>query len=80
MARFSPLKIASFVLAIVLVATLAWLTLPESSDPCATPNADVGAVVLADEAGDQDALARRAILVRANCGKNENESESESDQ
>ena len=74
MARFSPLKIASFVFAIVLVAILAWLTLPESTDPCATPNADVGAVVLADEAGDQDALARRAILVRANC------EESESDQ
>ncbi len=80
MARFSPLKIASFGLAIALVATLAWLTLPESTDPCATPNADVGAIVLADEEGDQDALARRAILVRANCEKRKNDSDSDSDQ
>ena len=67
MARISPLNIAAFVFAIALVAALAWLTLPESTDPCDTPDADIGAIVLADEDGDQDALARRAIVVRANC-------------
>lgn len=71
MGNFTPLKIATFLFAIVLVAALAWLTMPESTDPCATPQADIGAAVLADQHGDQDALANRAIMVRANCEKDD---------
>ena len=61
------LQIASFLFAIVLVAGLAWLTMPADDDPCANPQGDIGAAVLAEETGDQDALVNRAIIMRANC-------------
>jgi hypothetical protein len=59
-----------FVLAIGLVALLAWLTLYDE-DPCANPQGDIGAAVLADEGGDQGALVNRAIIIGANCDKKE---------
>ena len=62
-----PLQIASFLFAIALVAALAWLTMPADEDPCANPQGDIGAAVLAEEAGDQEALVNRAIILRANC-------------
>lgn len=55
-----------FFFLVLLVATTAWLTLtPE--DPCADLSPSVGAAVLADGDGDQDALVNTAILRRANC-------------
>ena len=57
-----------FILAIALVALLAWLTDYED-DPCANPQGDIGAAVLAEDNGDQDALVHRAIIVGANCEK-----------
>lgn len=63
------LQLAAVVCVAILVAVIAWLTWPETEDPCAQLEADVGAAVLADQAGDQDALVNRAIIMRANCEK-----------
>ena len=63
-----------FIFVIGLVALLAWLTLYEE-DPCASQQADIGAAVLGDEAGDQEALANRAIIVRGNCEKKDADGE-----
>jgi hypothetical protein len=60
------LKIITFIAVIVLVAALAWLTATED-DPCANPQANISASVLADPNGDQDALINRAIIYNANC-------------
>lgn len=65
------MRAALFLFAIFVVATLAWLTLPESEDPCADPQGDISAAVLADTPGDQEALINRAIIVRSNCKKKE---------
>jgi hypothetical protein len=62
------LRFGVFVLVVGLIALLSWLTLYEE-DPCANPGGDVGAAVLADDVGDQDALVNRAIIVRGNCEK-----------
>jgi hypothetical protein len=55
--------------AVITVATLALalyrLTLVDE-DPCANPQADVSAAILA-EGDDQDGLANRAILMRGAC-------------
>lgn len=59
-----------FAFVILLIASLAWLTLaPEEDciDLSTGSSADMGAAVLADEAGDQDALTNRAILKRGDC-------------
>jgi hypothetical protein len=61
-----------FILVTGLVALLAWLTMYEE-DPCADIQGDVGAAVLADESGDQDALVNRAIIVRSRCEKKDAE-------
>lgn len=66
--NFKPLlKIAVFAFVVLLVAVLYWLTLYEPEDPCATQQGDVGAAVLAEDAGDQDALVNRAIIRRGRC-------------
>ena len=64
-------RAASFFFVILIIAALAWLTLPESEDPCASPQGDISAAVLADTPGDQEALINRAIIVRGNCDKEE---------
>ena len=61
-----------FILVTGLVALLAWLTMYEE-DPCSDIQGDVGAAVLADESGDQDALVNRAIIVRSKCEKKDKE-------
>ena len=63
-----------FVLAIALIALLAWLTLYEE-DPCESQQTDIGAAVLADESGDQDALVNRAIILRGKCEKKDAKAE-----
>ena len=55
-----------FVFVVLTIAVAAWLTLaPE--DPCADISPSVGAAVLAESDGDQDALVNTAILRRADC-------------
>jgi len=61
------LKAAIFIFIISLIAVLAWLTLVEETDPCANPQADISGAVLADQAGDQDALVNRAIILKGDC-------------
>jgi len=63
------LQVAAFLFAVFLIAVLAWLTLSEEDDPCANFQADISAAVLAEQAGDQDALVNRAIIANRNCGK-----------
>ena len=62
------MKILSFLAIISLVAALAWLT-TTNEDPCANPQSDISASVLADAEGDQDGLINRAIIMKANCEK-----------
>ncbi len=51
-----------------IALALYWLTLHESQlDPCATPQNDVSAAILADDRDDGDGLANRAIIQRGNC-------------
>jgi hypothetical protein len=64
-----PLRAAIFLFVIFLVAVLSWLTQPPLEDPCANPQVDVSAAVLADQPGDQDALVNRAIILKGNCEK-----------
>ncbi len=61
-----------FVLAVGGIALLAWLTLYEE-DPCASSQGDIGAAVLAEGNGDQDALVNRAIIVKGTCEQKEAE-------
>ena len=67
------LRAAGFAFIVFMVAVLAWLTLDEPEDPCANPQADIGAAVLAEDAGDQEALVNRAIIMRGNCEEKEQE-------
>lgn len=66
MKKSSLLQAGTLLLVILLIAVLAVLT-QQDEDPCANPQADISGAILADGAGDQDALANRAILVRAAC-------------
>ncbi|MDP4652110.1 MAG: hypothetical protein NWQ24_05465 [Haliea sp.] len=61
------LSLLSLVTVLLIIAVLAWLTMTPPPDPCAELQQDIGAAVLADEAGDQDALVNRAILRRGDC-------------
>lgn len=61
------LSLVSLVTVLVLVAALAWLTRAPDADPCSGPDRDIAAAVLADQAGDQDALVNRAIIQRGRC-------------
>lgn len=62
------LHAALFLFAVGLISLLVWLTLPEPRDICDQSMQDVSAAVLADQAGDQDALVNRAIILKGNCG------------
>jgi hypothetical protein len=66
-------KPGAFIFIVAMIALLAWLTRSAlvEEDPCADPQADISAAVLADEDGDQDALANRAIIMRGKCAKKE---------
>lgn len=60
------MQIITFITIISLVALFAWLTMTEE-DPCANPQSDISASVLADAEGDQDALINRAIIMKGQC-------------
>ena len=62
------MQIITFCAIIALVAVAAWLT-ETVVDPCATPQNDISASVLADGNEDQDGLISRAIIIKANCEK-----------
>ena len=61
------LSLLSLVAVLLIIAVLAWLTTEPEPDPCSALNQDMGAAVLADESGDQDALVNRAIIQRGDC-------------
>ena len=69
MSNNRALKAASLLFILFLIAVLAWLTVTEETDPCANPQVDISGAVLADQAGDQDALVNRAIILKGNCEK-----------
>ena len=62
------LRAVSVATVLLLVAIMAWLSLTDE-DPCANPQADISAAVLAEQAGDQDALINRAIIMKSECEK-----------
>ncbi len=62
------LRAVSVITVLLLVAIMAWLSLTDE-DPCANPQADISAAVLADQEGDQDALVNRAIIMKNECNK-----------
>lgn len=64
-----PLGLVSFIAVLALVAALAWLTQAPEPDPCAGTDRDIAAAVLADQAGDSEALVNRAIIQRGACEK-----------
>jgi len=60
------LRAVSAFTVLLLVAIMAWLSQTEE-DPCANPQGDISAAVLADQEGDQDALLNRAIIMQGKC-------------
>lgn len=64
------LSAVAFVAVLVIVAALAVLT-GEEDTACSSAERDIGAAVLADDSGDQDALVNRAIIVRGKCEQDE---------
>ncbi|TXS95822.1 hypothetical protein FV139_08130 [Parahaliea maris] len=64
------LSAVAFVAVLVIVAALTVLT-GEEETACSSTERDVGAAVLADDTGDQDALVNRAIIVRGKCEQDE---------
>lgn len=57
---------ALFFFVILLIASLAWLTLVPEQE-CEDVMIGVGGAILADDEGDQDALTNRAIFERRKC-------------
>jgi len=76
MSRAALLRAAVFAFAVGLVALLYWLTLYQPDDPCAD-QADIGAAVLADEPGDQEALVNRAIIESGECDRSASQRQGE---
>jgi len=66
MTKNTLLQGGTVILVILLIAVFAYLT-QEDEDPCDNPQLDISGAILADDAGDQDALANRAILMRGKC-------------
>ena len=62
----SILRALSVFSVVLLIAIMAWLSQTDE-DPCANPQSDIAAAVLADQPGDQDALINRAIIMKSDC-------------
>ncbi len=60
------LRAVSAFTVVLLIAIMAWLSQTDE-DPCANPQGDISAAVLADQEGDQDALVNRAIIMQGKC-------------
>ncbi len=74
MAQNPLLRGGVFLLLVLMIAILAILTREEPGepeDPCANPQADISAAILADNEHDRDALANRAIIMRGKCSRPE---------
>lgn len=67
--QMNPLLRGGVFLLLVLLIGIAAVLTQEDEDPCANPQADITAAILADSAGDADALANRAIIMRGKCAK-----------
>jgi hypothetical protein len=59
-------RLLTVIVAVGLIALAAWITQTDD-DPCANPQADISASVLADGEENQDGLVNRAIIMKANC-------------
>ncbi len=70
-------KALIFFFVVGMIALLYWVTLVDTEDPCASPQADISGAVLADDPGSQDALVNRAIIMRGACDKAEDRNQDE---
>ena len=52
----------------LFIAIMAWVSQTDEA-PCAKPQSDISAAVLADQVGDQDALINRAIIIKSECDR-----------
>ena len=64
----SLLRALSVFAVVLLIAVMAWFSQTDE-DPCANPQSDISAAVLADQSGDQDALTNRAIIMKSECDR-----------
>lgn len=62
----SPLLRGAIILVVILIIGVLAVATQTPEDPCADPQSDISAAILANE-HDGDALANRAILMRAEC-------------
>jgi hypothetical protein len=62
------LRALSLFTVVLLIAIMAWLSQTDE-DPCANPQSDISAAVLADQSGDQGALINRAIIMKSECDR-----------
>ena len=66
MSRKTLLSAATLLMIITVSGALYWLTL-DQSDPCASPQADISAAIIAEGDDDQGGLANRAMIMRGAC-------------
>jgi hypothetical protein len=66
------LRAAALLMVITLGAALYWLTL-DQSDPCASPQTDISAAIIAEGDNDQGGLANRAMIMRGACDESKDE-------
>ena len=72
MSKNVKFRTLTFLFVIGLIALAAVMTLTTDDDPCANPQGDISASVLADDT-DQEGMVNRAILVRAECEQRKGE-------
>ena len=66
MSQKTLLSAAALLMLITVSGALYWLTL-DQTDPCANPQADISAAIIAEGDDDQGGLANRAMIMRGAC-------------
>ena len=72
-------KALIFFFVVGMIALLYYVTLVETEDPCANPQADISGAVLADDPDSQDALVNRAIIMRGACDEEQDKEKPSND-
>ncbi|MFT6285409.1 MAG: hypothetical protein ACJA09_000144 [Alcanivorax sp.] len=72
MPKNTLLRAAALLMVITVGSALYWLTL-DQSDPCASPQADISAAIIAEGDDDQGGLANRAMIMRGACDERRKE-------
>ncbi|MEH6517885.1 MAG: hypothetical protein V7742_14495 [Halioglobus sp.] len=72
MPRNTILRAAALLMIITVGGAMYWLTL-DQSDPCASPQTDISAAIIAEGDDDQGGLANRAMIMRGACDENKDE-------